>query len=181
MHNSTRLGDGEGWGWSEQCTIQQDSVMVRGEQCTIQQDSVMVRGGGGVNSAQFNKTCTTELNALPVVVEEVVCEVMEEVSLLWAEEATVDLVNSFLQFWVSFIVLLGIVSRRGEEGGKEGGVERGREGGWDGGRKGRREGGKEGGRREGGVEGGREGGREGRKEGGGRVGWREEGKEGCYN
>ena len=56
------------------------------------------------------------------MVEEVVCEVMEEVSLLGAEEATVDLVNSFLQFWVSFVVLLGIVPAiQGREGEERGG------------------------------------------------------------
>lgn len=56
------------------------------------------------------------------MVEEVVREVMEEVSLLGAEEATVDLVNSFLQFWVSFVVLLGIVPAiQGREGEERGG------------------------------------------------------------
>lgn len=43
------------------------------------------------------------------MVEEVVSEVMEEVRLLWTEEATVDLVYCLLQLWVGLIVLPGIV------------------------------------------------------------------------
>ena len=66
------------------------------------------------------------------MVEEVVCEVMEEVSLLGAEEATVDLVNSFLQFWVSFVVLLGIVPAiQGREGEERGGGRTISQGQWD--------------------------------------------------
>lgn len=48
----------------------------------------------------------------PVMVEEHVDHVAEEVRLLWGEEATLDLVNGFLQLGELVVVLLGIVPGR---------------------------------------------------------------------
>ena len=54
------------------------------------------------------------------MVEEVVGEVVEQVWVLWAEEAIMDLVYSQLQFWVGFVVLPGMVPFGGGGGGERG-------------------------------------------------------------
>lgn len=47
--------------------------------------------------------------ASPVMVEEHVDHIFEEVRLLWGEEATLNLVNGLLQLGEPVVVLLGIV------------------------------------------------------------------------
>lgn len=50
--------------------------------------------------------------ASPVMVEEHVDHVFEEVRLIWGEEAALDLVNGLLQLGEPVVVLLGIVPGR---------------------------------------------------------------------
>lgn len=47
--------------------------------------------------------------ASPVMVEEHVDHIFEEVRLLWGEEATLNLVNGLLQLGELVVVLLGVV------------------------------------------------------------------------
>lgn len=56
------------------------------------------------------------LVSLPIMVYQHVNNILEEVWLFWAEEASCDLVNGLLQLWNMIVVLLGcIVSARRKE------------------------------------------------------------------
>ena len=56
-----------------------------------------------------------KVHVSPIMVEQVVSEVMEEVRLLRTEVSSVDLVNGLLQLGVRFVVLAGNVAiYRGE-------------------------------------------------------------------
>ncbi len=55
------------------------------------------------------------LVSLPIIVHQHVDDILEEVWLFWAEEASCDLVNGLLQLWNTIVVLGCIVSARWKE------------------------------------------------------------------
>lgn len=61
---------------------------------------------------------TQKVHVSPIMVEQVVSEVMEEVRLLRTEVSSVDLVNGLLQLRVVFVVLAGNVATERRRPGK---------------------------------------------------------------
>ena len=59
-----------------------------------------------------------KVHVSPIMVEQVVSEVMEEVRLLRTEVSSVDLVNGLLQLRVGFVVLAGNVATERRRPGK---------------------------------------------------------------
>lgn len=55
------------------------------------------------------------LVSLPIVLHQHVDDILEEVWLFWAEEASCDLVNGLLQLWNTIVVLGCVVSARWKE------------------------------------------------------------------
>ena len=57
----------------------------------------------------FRHNGTEEYLDLRVMIEEIICKILESVRVVWREESSHDLINGLLQLSVSVVVLLGIV------------------------------------------------------------------------